>query len=439
MSKITIAFVLTYAGGLTATLLSDVSWGVMLYELHYFLNPVIRWWYHNLPDLRYSFIIALFIIISFALRSGKYSENRIGDIPHFKWLFIMLFFMGIGCFYAIWPERHRGYFINHGKLIVFIVIAYKVIDTPQKFERMIWTFLSGNFYVAWVAHTTGRTGYGRVEGIGMTDGMNSNGTVAVLITSVPILLFYIKNGKRYQQGAALLFLAYIFDATVLINSRGAFVGLVLCFAYFSYYCVFTANKSIGEKLALLSPIVIGGILFLIMSDALFWERMMTLKKVKEGGGGASRIYYWKKTFEILEHHPFGVGVWGYQRMSPRLIPPEYLTKGMRAVHSTYFQALSEYGYMGPVIVGGYLWSVFRLVSRMRKRFKERNESYLFEQIVALASGFVAFLTAAMFIDRLYAEMMYWFPMFIASFYNIYYLKGERFRGEIGPGERGDLG
>ena len=63
-----------------------------------------------------------------------------------------------------------------------------------------------------------------------------------------------------------------------------------------------------------------------------------------------------------------------------------------------------------------------MMRHARKYVFEKNDTYLFYQNVAINGGFIGFLTAGIFIDRLSAEMMYWFPLFNACFYNIYYLK-----------------
>lgn len=427
MSKFLIVFVLTYAGGLVATLLLEASWGIYLYEVEYFLNPPIRWWYGSLPELRYSLIIAVCILVSYLIRKQNYSGNRLFDVPQTKWLLMMSIMMIIISFYAVWPEMHSKTLRTYLKLMVFLAISYKVIDTPKKFERLIWAFLIGSFYLGWVAHSTGRTMGGRLEGIGPSDtGGDSNPTAANLIAAVPILLFYLIKGKTWQRLLSLLFLAYIVDGIILINSRGAFVGLVVSCSYLvAVYVFFNKNVTINERVKIMGVILIGVCMFIYLTDVTFWERMMTITEQAEAGdSGLGRIFFWMKTFDMVKQHPFGVGVWGYQYLSPQFIPEAMLAggKGMRAVHSTYFQVLAEYGYLGVPIFAGLILSTFRLMRKTKHYLRDKGELYLYYQGIALESGFIAFLTASAFIDRLQAEILHWFILFIACFGNIYLLK-----------------
>ena len=74
-----------------------------------------------------------------------------------------------------------------------------------------------------------------------------------------------------------------------------------------------------------------------LTDDSFWERMGTIESDAESNsGGATRTYFWLKTFDLVEQYPFGVGHFGYQYLSSQFIPSEMLSGGMRAVHSTCF-------------------------------------------------------------------------------------------------------
>ena len=427
MSKFLIAFILTYVGGLAAAIFYDGCWGIYLYQIEYFLNPPIRWWYGSLPELRYSFIIAICILISFAFRSNKYKENRIFEVPQTKWLLTMSIMMVVISFYAVWPEMHDRTLKTHIKLLFFLALSYKIINTPEKLERMLWVFLLGNFYLGWVAHGSGRTGGGRLENIGPSDtGGDANATAAILITAVPILLFYIMKGKRWQKVLSLLFLAYIIDGIVLINSRGAFVGLVVgCFYFMAFHLFFNKEEPIKERMKILGIILAGICLFLYLTDAVFWERMMTITgDVGAAESNKSRTFFWIKTFDLVKQHPFGLGTWGYQYLSPQFLPEEMLSMGRRAVHSTYFQVLAELGYVGVPVFAGLIFSNFRCMRKTKRHLLEKGDLYLYSQAIAVESGFIGFLTASIFINRLHAEILYWFMLFIACFVNIYMIKNK---------------
>ncbi len=56
----------------------------------------------------------------------------------------------------------------------------------------------------------GRGFGGRIEGVGLADSKEVNALAAILIASIPILVFYIIEGKKHwQKFVSALFLAYI--------------------------------------------------------------------------------------------------------------------------------------------------------------------------------------------------------------------------------------
>lgn len=420
---------MAFLAGLSACIFIDASFGVYLYQLQYFVNPADRWWHYHLPDIRYSFIAAIAILIAYVVRSNRYSSNRLSHLPQVKWIVAFTVLMFLVGFIAVWPEMHWKTFTNFVKLAVFIFVTYKVIDRPQKFERMMGAFLLGSFYLGYLAHSTGRNDFGRLEGIGPADATDSNTAAAVLITSIPILIFYLFKGKNWQRAVCLVMLAYIMDAIILYSSRGAFIGLVASAVYMLAFVMKKSDFGFKRKLSVLAVTLVCTGLFLSLTDTSFRERMLTLNEIQTSseygmeGAGSSRVYFWRKAIDLAREHPFGVGVWGYQFLSHEFLPSEMLTGGRRAEHSTYFEALSEYGYLGCFIFIGLLISNFKITGKVRKHPDIQQNEYLYFQSVAISSGFVGFLVAAVFINALYAEILYWFISFFACFANIYVYKG----------------
>jgi O-antigen ligase len=288
-----------------------------------------------------------------------------------------------------------------------------IIDTPAKFEKLIGFYLLGVFYIGWVAYGYGRNSYGRLEGIGTIDGSDANDTAALIATAVPILIFYLLRGNRWQQFTALVGFAYIINALILINSRGAFLGTVVGCGYMITVCILNDKLSLKVKNSILVGIVLCVCLFLYLTDEIFWDRMGTLNEIGQqvgAGGAGGRTYFWIKTFDLVKKYPLGTGVAGYTYLSPSFLPNYMLTNGVRAVHSTYFQVLAEYGYVGIILFGALIISNFRVLRRIKKNCENLT---LYLQAVALESSFICYLIAIMFIDRFYSVILYWLMLMIA--------------------------
>ncbi|MFH1154541.1 MAG: O-antigen ligase family protein [Pseudomonadota bacterium] len=404
----------------------DASWGIYLYVINYYFNPQIRWWYYFIPSSFSSMAISVSIIIAYFLRYSKY-PSKLGDLPQTKWLAGFLFLIVITSLYAVWPEKHYEYLGYQIKLIIILIIAYKVIDSPAKFEKFLIIFIVGAVYIGWVSYATDRNEFGRIEDIGMVDSPDSNDTAAALTTAIPLLIYYIISSKVWGKIFAFVGFAFVANGIILINSRGAFLAVASSGLYMVVMILKSKIVSRKIKVRVLAGMIVALGLFVYLTDDLFWSRMGTLQDVKERvveGEDLGRMYFWLKTFDLLKDHPLGVGVSGYQYLSPTFLPKSLLSQsfGMRAVHSTYFQVLAEYGYFGFFLFAGLIISNFRVMRRIKRKSSDSNDPMLYCQAIAIESAFVAYLSAICFIDRLYSVVLYWSMLIIACFYNIYFIQ-----------------
>jgi len=421
-------YIAFYVSAIVSSIAVDACWCVYLYEAHYFFNPQDRWWSMYLPAFFNSYLISILLIVSYLLRWKKYGKTRLFLSPQTKWLGSLFVLMCITSLYAVWPEKHYEFLLYQFKLLIILALAYKVVDSPDKFEKLIGFYLLGIFYLGWVAYSIGRTGYGRLEGVGMVDGVNANDTAAAIVTAIPLLIFYFIKGKRWQQGLSIFALAFIMNGIILINSRGAFLAIVIGCGYMIALFFLNKQLEIREKRKMFIGLLLGIGLFVYLADAIFWNRMDTLEDLTDQvvqGERVGRTYYWLKTFDLVKTYPFGTGVSGYTFLSPEFLPEYMLTEGRRAVHSTYFQVLAEYGYLGIVLFIGLLLSNFRAMKRVKIYLLDNNKEHLYCQAVAIESSFLCYLVAIIFIDRLYAVILYWPMLFIACFYNIYLSKNDK--------------
>lgn len=421
LSVSAMVYIMVLCAGWLATLYISPFYGVLLYVIEYLVNPPARWWYSGLPHWRYSFIIMALVLLSYLLRKSQFSENRFLALPQGKWLTLMAAVVVITSLWAVDRELHAAFTVRYLKVLLFVILAFKVTDTARKFEALMGAYLLGTGYLSFLIWQTGRTGSGRLEGIGCADSTDANGTAALLSTVVPLLVFYALFTKnRWLQLACATGLAFTLNGLILLNSRGAYLALVASMAYFCLL-VFREKGLRGQKAKIVAGVLAAACLFLYLADEVFWTRMATIKEV---GASAelethNRVDYWMVTPEMLKQHPLGGGARTYHVLSPHYLPAEWLTGGKRAVHSMWFEVMSEYGYHGFCIFLGYVLSVSRLARKVRKHLIEQGDSYHAFQSAALEASWISMLIAATFINFFYGELTYWLPMFIAAFANIH--------------------
>ncbi|UFS69136.1 O-antigen ligase family protein [Geomonas sp. RF6] len=421
MSISSILYLAFFLAGAVATMWYSPFYGILLYMMEYLVNPPQRWWYSELPHLRYSFLVMCLVVISYLGNMKKFTHNRVLSLPQVKWLAGLVVLVVISYLWAVDPEVHHKFATRYLKVLMFVILAYKVTDTPEKMEALLATYLVGTSYLALLIWQTGRTGGGRLEGIGCADGSDANGTAALLATAVPLFVFYLLFIKsRPLQFVCLVGLAFNLNALILLNSRGSFLAVTFTIAFFSWR-VLREKGLIGQKAKIVVGVVGVAALFLYLADDVFWTRMSTLKEVQGASEKEthSRVDFWLMTPKMLGDHPLGGGARTYHTLSPYYLPKEWLTNGKRAVHSTWFEVLSDYGYQGLCCFIGYVASVFVLARKTRQRLSAAGATYHTFQATALESSWLSLLIALSFINGFYGELMYWLPFFIAAFANIH--------------------
>lgn len=428
MSIIVIVFILIFIGGLIAALLVNGVWAFYAYQLVYFLYPENRWWGSSIPAISYSLITVVFMFAGLMLRFKDTSKTQYLDLPMTKWIAGILLIYFFMYFIALVPIAHKQSLIEFAKLIIIVGIAYKLIDDEKKLDLAIWAYIVGATYIGYVATGMGRTGGGRLEGVGTVDAPDSNGTAAILVPALIFLLYYVWLGKnKYVKILAVLCGAFIANGLVLLNSRGAFLGIIAGALVFVGYMLFSKYQRAGQRAIAVVLVVAGLGSALYVTDDLFWERMGTLKEVTDDEGdrgGAHRVEFWMASFSILRDYPLGVGIRGYNKVSAQYIDPA-LTKGgtaTKSVHSTWFQGLTEIGWQGFILFIGLLYSCYR-VSKLTKqhliKYKKFNEYY---KMLALEMALLSYLVTVTFINRFRSEILYWLILFLACGASIYYLQ-----------------
>ena len=234
MSLTVVVFVIVFITGFVLALTNGAHWAFYLYQLVYFLNPENRWWSNSLPSFGYSMSTVILLLFTYFKAYKKHTSNEILKLPYFKWLVLLVFSFVVAYFFAINPERHELFTIQFLKMLIVIGVAYKVLNTQQKLEWALLAYLIGAAYIGYEAYIVGRDQFGRVEGIGMVDVPESNGTAAAIAPTIPLLIFYFWKGGKKLKIATTIMGVFIVNGLVLLNSRGAFLGAAVSATYFMF-------------------------------------------------------------------------------------------------------------------------------------------------------------------------------------------------------------
>ncbi|EED33950.1 O-Antigen Polymerase family protein [gamma proteobacterium NOR5-3] len=386
----------------------------MVYQLDYFLNPQNKWWGQYLPFESAQFYLVLTMIIVFLFSIKKYSRNTVFAHSQFLLIFLSICMFALATFNAPLQQYHLDSLDAFATIGVVVFLLVKFCSEGKHIHWVVDAYLFSSFMLSFYIFGWGRNSNGRVEGVGMVDAPDANGVAAALAPTIVIFIAHALSDKRWLfKFAYAVGLVFSLNAMILINSRGGFLGVAVGTAYFFGILLTSAKLPTRQKavIILASILLAGG--FLRLADTSFLNRMMSIKQesalTESRETGSTRVFFWMAAWEMAKDHPFGAGAGGFQYHGGDYIPDNVSTGGSRsrAVHSTWFEVLSESGYAGLIIFVSMIVATFRAFEATRKALLKRQDLANSIFLLSLSSSFISFVVAMTFINRMRAEVLYW--------------------------------
>lgn len=149
-----ILFLMAYALGLVGTFWRPQI-GVYMYVTIYFLNPLDRWWGASIPSLRYGFMIAIAVLISFVLHGYM---SRLKEILLHPVMFVWGMLVGWHYLVTLWALNgplHAYFSLQMLTVYVIGTVAACVLDTVERLKILLTVFVFGAFYIGYLGYKQG--------------------------------------------------------------------------------------------------------------------------------------------------------------------------------------------------------------------------------------------------------------------------------------------
>jgi O-antigen ligase len=423
MSLTGLAFLASYAYGLLVAFVRHPIYGLFTYVLVLFLHPPSRWWGENLPGVRWSLIAALVTFAAYVVKSDK---SRYGS-PAAHGVFVayglLVFWMAIQTPWAMRFDEHKELVILFAKYLLLAYLICRMLDTEQRIRIFLWAYVLGSSYLGWVAFSA--YSGGRFEGFGGPNmGEANSGALALLIAifaAAPLFL----HGKLWERGVLIALMPFIVNGMITAVSRSAFVALLAGGAIYLWF----SPKKLRRRIMLFA--LLGGVLFMMLTNPEFWARMTSLKHAGEGtvviesdigsttvyDAGAGRISVMKAQWEMFLDYPLGTGHRGTVDLSRLYLPDDLLSgsKGFRgrASHNTFLTMLVEQGIVGGLVYVYVLWWIYRRIRGLRAFYGSRSD-FTAAMVPTLAAILVSITVGDVFVDYLKMEPRIWFIALLMS-------------------------
>ena len=407
-----IFFLGTYAASMIGAFIHPI-YGLMGYIYEWGHHPPLFWWGNNWPDLRWSLLISLVLLASFIIRHNSLKKLVTEKFTVIYWMValwvIMIFVSSYGAvdYWASWDKVNL-----YIKMIVLYYLMVHIPRIPKHYKFVIWMFLFTCFDFGFIATMDGSNRDLRVSGPGAGD---ENAVSAHVLTAIPFFILYFFSGKKIEKIASVLMLPFVLNLIILGNSRGAMLAVAVM-----VLVGFVLSKGKVRRYYLIG-IILGAALFFRLTNQQFWDRQQTISTYEEDSSSRDRIVAWNAALEMMRDYPLGMGGGGYDAMNVVYVP-EFAksNKGAgKTVHNTYLLVGTEWGIPGLIIFMGFLIHSFIIILRIKRDAKFTRDPIFYDtEGTALILAMIGILVAGIFINRPYAEVIYWLSAFGVALRNI---------------------
>ncbi len=279
-------------------------------------------------------------------------------------LLIFILWMTLTSAFAIGPADRvweRWFFVI--KIHAMLLFTIAVVVTPKQLRQLIWVLVVslGYFGVKGGVYTLQTGGSGRVWGPPGGTVFGNNEFALALVALIPLMFFLLGDLKKKWQRYAMWGAMALCVLSILgSQSRGAFLSLVAMIAFLGL-----KSKRKVLTFTLMAAVLVAGGLF--MADS--WKkRMETIQTYEQDDSAMSRIYQYKMVMNLAADRPFVGAGFG---LDNRVLYQLYSDSPGRVyvVHSVYFQALGEHGYVGLLLylmIGIVTWRTANRLSRVTR-------------------------------------------------------------------------
>ena len=248
----------------------------------------------------------------------------------------------------------------------------------------------------------------------------------------PAYYYALATPHKWRRRLALLASGLAIIGVVSAFARGGVLALVVTIGYIWMRSPrkgrATAMVFAGALLVAIAASMIDGTTRGDDTRSNFWDEMSTMFDQSAGSTGDDRENLWHAAVIVFKTHPvFGVGANNFGPVASTLIEPgEFKGSAFddnpatlygRALHSNYFQLLSEFGLVGVIIylsliVQFWLRSSYLVRYARSLDLSEAGISDPRSIALGLESGMVAYLVSGVFFNQLFTS--WFFCLFIAN-------------------------
>lgn len=352
-------FITAVVFGFLLMVFKQPHYGIYVWSWLSYMNPhKLAWGFAtNIP-----FALMTAVVTMTAYLVSK-EPKRLPWTPETILLVIYLGWVTFTTFFALYPESAWIELPRVLKIQTMTLLTAMLITDRKRLEGLVWVIaLSFAFYgIKGGIFTIAKGGINHVQGPTSTfiDGNNEIGLALIMTLPLIRYLHLQAQNKKIQLGLATAMLLTGI-AAIGTQSRGAMLAAL---AMGSLLWLKSRNKTF----TLIVIIATVGLIAAIMPQA-YWDRINTIKTYEQDASAMGRINAWHTAFNMAKDRITGGGLQAFQQRTFELYAPD--PSNVRDVHSIYFEAMGEQGFIGLgifLLIGLLAWRTGGKVIRECKR------------------------------------------------------------------------
>ena len=306
--------------------------------------------------------------------------------------------------------------IMYGYLVIALAATW-LLANRRDFVFAIWFWVLIMAFQALYGVTHGGHGNGSTFD-------DENDLALGLNTALPFALVGIREFSGWKRWGSLTLTVLILAGIVVSLSRGGFIGLVSVTIYF----VLVSRNRVRNLLIT----AVGALIFFFAIPTSYKSEVASIQDT-DTGTAETRFFLWTAAFNMWRDNPvLGVGAgnsnWSVGRYQPEgrasgmFSAPEFHDRDwtMRAVHSVFFQVLSETGIVGSTLFIAMVVGHYRGLNSLRRRVRRhpgaprglRKETEFYA--TAMGAAMTGYLASGAFLSVLYYPYPWYFSAFAVA-------------------------
>lgn len=339
-------------------------------------------------------------VITMAAYLASKEPKRLPWTPETILLVIYLGWVTFTTFFALYPDPAWTYWERVLKIQIMTLLTAMLITDRKRLEGLVWVIaLSIGYYgIKGGIFTIIHGGVHHVRGPATTfiDGNNELGLAMTM--TIPLLRYlHLQAQNRLMRLGLASAMVLTGLAAIGTQSRGA---LLAAAAMGGLLWLKSRNKATTAIYIVAAVVMIAAIM-----PQQYWDRMNTIKTYEQDASAMGRINAWHVAFNMAKDRFTGGGLQAFQTPSFRKYAPN--PYDVHDVHSIYFQALGEQGFVGLglfLLIGLTAWRTGRLV--IRECRNDPNRKWAADLAAMTQVSLIGYATGGAFLGLSYFDYPY---------------------------------